>query len=177
MRSHRQRPGPPRWLRLPRRTARLRLTVLYSGAVFLACGATVLAFTYLLYGLLGHAPHPVLRLHKQGKVVPIAAQPSQATIRVAGLGQIAMNRQQSPSQLWCWRRNASKGARKCPAPPFWKFCQARSSTRFLKSITEPKSTRSAGKLGADKSLSAMRPLSRRSWGLTSNGFPAKAEKL
>ena len=45
----RLRPGSPRWLRLPRRTARLRLTVLY-GAAFLACGAAVLAVvTYLLY--------------------------------------------------------------------------------------------------------------------------------
>ena len=34
--------GPPSWLRLPRRTARLRLTVLY-GAAFLVCGAAVLA--------------------------------------------------------------------------------------------------------------------------------------
>jgi signal transduction histidine kinase len=95
MRTPRPRPGPLRWLRLPRHTARLRLTVLYGGAVFLACGATVLAFTYLLYGLLGHAPHPVLHLHKRGKVVPIAAaQPAEAAIHVAGLGQIAMDRQQ-----------------------------------------------------------------------------------
>src|ERR1700683_4654604 len=37
-------------LQLPRRTARLRLTVLY-GAAFLACGAAVLAgVAYLLYG-------------------------------------------------------------------------------------------------------------------------------
>ena len=87
--------GPPQRLRLPRRTARLRLTVLYGGAVFLACGATVLAFTYLLYGLLGHAPHPVLLLHERGKVVSIAApQPAEATIHVAGLGQVAMDRQQ-----------------------------------------------------------------------------------
>jgi signal transduction histidine kinase len=42
-------PGPPRWLRLPRPTARLRLTVLYSVA-FLVCGAAVLALTYLLFG-------------------------------------------------------------------------------------------------------------------------------
>jgi signal transduction histidine kinase len=41
--------GPPRWLPLPRPTARLRLTVLYSVA-FLACGAAVLAVTYLLFG-------------------------------------------------------------------------------------------------------------------------------
>ena len=55
-------PGSPRWLRLPRRTARLHLTVLYGGAVFLACGATVLAFTYVLYGLLGHATYTVLQV-------------------------------------------------------------------------------------------------------------------
>ena len=47
MRTPRPRRGPPRWLRLPRRTARLRLTILYGGA-FLACGAAVLALTYLL---------------------------------------------------------------------------------------------------------------------------------
>ena len=48
MHTPRPRPGRPRWLRLPRRTARLRLTVLY-GAAFLACGAAVLAVvTYLL---------------------------------------------------------------------------------------------------------------------------------
>jgi signal transduction histidine kinase len=41
----------PRWrLRLPRRTARLRLTVLY-GVAFLVCGAAVLAVvTYLVFG-------------------------------------------------------------------------------------------------------------------------------
>ena len=58
MRTPRPRPvsrAPlPRWLRLPRRTARLRLTVLY-GAAFLACGAAVLALTYLLAG---PAPSP-----------------------------------------------------------------------------------------------------------------------
>jgi signal transduction histidine kinase len=95
MRTPRPRPSPPRWLRLPRRTARLRLTVLYGAAVFLACGATVLAFTYLLYGLLGNATHPVLLLHKRGKVVPIAAvQPAEAAIHMAGLGQVSMDRQQ-----------------------------------------------------------------------------------
>ncbi|MGH3395632.1 MAG: sensor histidine kinase, partial [Streptosporangiaceae bacterium] len=50
MRTPGPRPGPHRRLRLPRRTARLRLTVLY-GAAFLACGAAVLAVVaYLLYG-------------------------------------------------------------------------------------------------------------------------------
>src|SRR3984885_7652526 len=90
---------PPPRLRLPRRTARLRLTVLYGGAVFLACGATVLAVTYLLYGQLGNAAASsgslVLQLHKQGKVVPVAAvQPSPMTIRVTGLGQLSLGRPQ-----------------------------------------------------------------------------------
>jgi signal transduction histidine kinase len=46
----RPRPGPPRSLRLPRRTARLRLTVLYGVAV-LACGAVAIAliYAYLFY--------------------------------------------------------------------------------------------------------------------------------
>jgi signal transduction histidine kinase len=46
---HTPRLGPLSWLRLPRRTARLRLTVLY-GAAFLACGAVVLVVVYLLVG-------------------------------------------------------------------------------------------------------------------------------
>jgi signal transduction histidine kinase len=96
MHTPRPRPGSARWLRLPRRTARLRLTVLYGGAVFLACGATVLAFTYLLYSLLnGHKTYSVLFLPKQGKAVPIAAvQRAQAAIRMAGLGQLSLDRQQ-----------------------------------------------------------------------------------
>ena len=50
MRIPRPRPGPRRRLRLPRRTAQLRLTVLY-GAAFLVCGAAVLAVvTYLVFG-------------------------------------------------------------------------------------------------------------------------------
>ena len=97
MRTPRPRPGRPHGLR-PRRTARLRLTVLYGGAVFLACGATVLAVTYLVYGMLGNATpaaHPVLHLDKQGKVVSSAVvPPAEATIRVAGLGQLSLDRQQ-----------------------------------------------------------------------------------
>ena len=95
MRTPRPRPRRRRWLRLPRRTARLRLTVLYGGAVFLACGATVLAVTYLLYGLLGNAPRPGVLLHQRGKVVPITAvQPAEATIHMTGLGQLSLDRQQ-----------------------------------------------------------------------------------
>ncbi|HEY1820073.1 MAG TPA: HAMP domain-containing sensor histidine kinase [Trebonia sp.] len=58
MRTTRPRPGPPGRLRLPRRTARLRLTVLY-GAAFLACGAAVLGvFAYLLYGTAKYQASP-----------------------------------------------------------------------------------------------------------------------
>jgi signal transduction histidine kinase len=50
------RPGSACWPRLPRRTARLRLTLLY-GAAFLGCGAAVLGVvTYLLYGHTAHQP-------------------------------------------------------------------------------------------------------------------------
>jgi signal transduction histidine kinase len=95
MRTHRWRPGPPRWSWLPRRTARLRLTVLYGAAVFLACGATVVAFTYLLYVLLGQTVHPVTSVQSFGPRVPGAAgQRHEAAIRVAGVGQIAFDRQQ-----------------------------------------------------------------------------------
>jgi signal transduction histidine kinase len=41
--------GPPRnWLRLPRWTARLRLTLLY-GSLFTLCGASLLGFTFWLF--------------------------------------------------------------------------------------------------------------------------------
>ena len=93
MHFHRPRPGPPRLLRLPRRTARLRLTVLYGGAVFLACGATVLAFTYALYSLLDR--QPMVFIHKGGQEVPLTgAGQRQVKIRVSGLGQIALDKQQ-----------------------------------------------------------------------------------
>ena len=40
--------APPPWLRLPRRTARLRLTLLY-GSLFTVCGAGLLGFTFWLF--------------------------------------------------------------------------------------------------------------------------------
>jgi signal transduction histidine kinase len=81
--------------RLPRRTARLRLTVLYAAATFLACGTTVVVFTYLLYGLLdGHATHIAL-LRERGQVVSVVTvRPAEAAIHVAGLGQVDLDRQQ-----------------------------------------------------------------------------------
>jgi signal transduction histidine kinase len=47
MRSLHPRLAPPSWLHLPRRTARLRLTLLYGG-LFSICGAALLTITYLL---------------------------------------------------------------------------------------------------------------------------------
>ena len=47
-RSRRLRLPSPSWLRLPRRTARLRLTLL-SGSLFLLAGAALLTVTYLLF--------------------------------------------------------------------------------------------------------------------------------
>jgi signal transduction histidine kinase len=52
MRIPRPRLAPPSWPRLPRRTARLRLTALYGG-LFLACGAALLAVTYVLVEVTG----------------------------------------------------------------------------------------------------------------------------
>jgi signal transduction histidine kinase len=101
MHSPRLRPGLPRWLRLPPRTARLRLTVLYGAAVFLACGAVVVVVTYVVYLLLDvpakyPALHAVVRRHLSGRRsnVTIATTPKPtATIRVAGLGQLALDKQ------------------------------------------------------------------------------------
>ena len=55
MRIPRPHPGPWPRLRLPRRTARLRLTLLYSG-VFLLCAVGLLGLTYLLVA--SKIPHP-----------------------------------------------------------------------------------------------------------------------
>jgi len=102
MRTSRPRPRLPSWLRLPRRTARLRLTVLY-GSVFAVCGAAVLALTYLLDG---HAA-PIKPLHKQPtayrpsgpfKVRPaplaVAQQARVASLKAELLAQIASDRHQ-----------------------------------------------------------------------------------
>ena len=48
MRVAHPRLAPPSWLRLPRRTARLRLTALYGG-LFLLSGAVLVAITYVLF--------------------------------------------------------------------------------------------------------------------------------
>jgi signal transduction histidine kinase len=69
----RSRSDRPRRLRLPRRTARLRLTVMYSSA-FLACGAAVLALAYLLFR---QATHPAAHISSSN---PLASSGISGTI-------------------------------------------------------------------------------------------------
>ncbi len=94
----RPRSGRPHWPRLPRRTARLRLTVLYSSA-FLACGAAVLALTYLLFR---QSARPAAHLSHGSPLAgagisrsELAAAIEQATKEAisAGNSQVAFDRQ------------------------------------------------------------------------------------
>jgi signal transduction histidine kinase len=75
---------------IPRRSARLRLTVLYGGAVFLACGATVGVFTWAFCTLL--ARRPQIYLYQNGKQIPVSRHP-QLAVTVAG-GRHALNQEQ-----------------------------------------------------------------------------------
>jgi signal transduction histidine kinase len=103
MHTPRPRSGPLRRPHLRRRTARLRLTVLY-GVAFLACGAcgaALLAITFLLYG---HLAPPVTTTRKapSGHTTHLAgavpntaqSQPAGMHVAVAGLGEITFGRQQ-----------------------------------------------------------------------------------
>jgi signal transduction histidine kinase len=108
---------PPARLRLRRRTARLRLTALYGAAFVVcgACGAAMLAITYLLYGHLTGELSACVRgrpaIHGAAARLahlrkpkgfnfcdvskdPAASGPGNMTIRVAGLGQITLDRQE-----------------------------------------------------------------------------------
>jgi len=85
-------------VRFPRRTARLRLTVMYS-STFLACGAAVLALAYLLFR---GATHPVVRVssgsHRAGPGItgsnlPAAIEQAAKQMLNAGNTQIAFDRQ------------------------------------------------------------------------------------
>jgi signal transduction histidine kinase len=89
MPTPRMRPGAAHWLRLPGRTTRLRLTVLYGGT-FLACGAAVLALTYLLFRPTVH----VDVRHPRG-LIPPSTRPNLpvAAVLAAARGQIASDRQ------------------------------------------------------------------------------------
>ena len=95
---------PPSWLRLPRRTARLRLTALYGG-LFLLSGVALVATTYVLFERateyraphLPTIPHTAAIKHLQlpippGKAVPrgqsvVIEHPRQLTQAQLELGQ------------------------------------------------------------------------------------------
>lgn len=64
-------PIPASWLRAPRPTARLRLTLLY-GTLFLASGAVLVSVTYLLAG---HATAPINPLKSQ-HASPVGVHPT-----------------------------------------------------------------------------------------------------
>ena len=64
----RPRRGLPRLLRLPRRTVRLRLTLLYSG-LFLLCGVMLLAITYVLVGQTTDGPNYSAGITAKGAIL------------------------------------------------------------------------------------------------------------
>jgi signal transduction histidine kinase len=76
-----RRPAPSSWLRLPRRTARLRLTVLYAG-LFLVSGTVVLAITY---GLEAHGSS-VMVSPTPGNGVAVAPAPAPPDLTIVGVG-------------------------------------------------------------------------------------------
>jgi len=86
-------------MHIPRRTARLRLTLLY-GAAFLACGAAVLALTDLIFGRATHLvtfPHTAPRPPKGGPSeaeLVAAARQLEPQILNAAAAQIGSDRQQ-----------------------------------------------------------------------------------
>jgi signal transduction histidine kinase len=97
MRAPRPHRGRPRWPRLPR-TARLRLTLLYSSA-FLACGVAMLALIYLIYG---QSARPVAHLSPGSPLIGAAGGGSglttaveQATMQIVNAGntQAAFDKQ------------------------------------------------------------------------------------
>jgi signal transduction histidine kinase len=77
-------------MRIPRRTARLRLTILY-GCVFLACGAALLTITYLLFkhaSTAGGFPgRRAPALFKNGRPIPVDQQAFPPARTLLGLQQ------------------------------------------------------------------------------------------
>jgi signal transduction histidine kinase len=79
------RTGSPRWPRLPRLTARLRLTVLY-GALCLACAAALVVTTYLLLAdRFGLSPLGAGPTHGSVLVTTKPADPAQVQAQLLGV--------------------------------------------------------------------------------------------
>ena len=87
---------PDRWLRLPRRTVRLRLTVVYGGT-FLLLGAALLGITYLLVS--GQLPNGPIRA--ETSTPGPAGSPGSAVFVQTGAGscQLSTSPAASPAQI------------------------------------------------------------------------------
>jgi len=83
---------PGAWLRLPHRTARLRLTLLYSG-LFLLAGTVVIVITYLLFaggGVVGREVSALPGPPPATRVDPVIAQHNADLGRLLGVSWLAL---------------------------------------------------------------------------------------
>jgi signal transduction histidine kinase len=93
--------APPSWLRLPRRTARLRLTALYGG-LFLLSGVALVAITYVLFERateyraphLPKIPHTPAIQHLELPVAPAASALGQSVQLVQRPHQLVQAQQE-----------------------------------------------------------------------------------
>jgi signal transduction histidine kinase len=83
--------APPSWLRLPRRTARLRLTLLY-GSLFTVCGAGLLGFTFWLFYRATAGKRLVPLGAAYGQVVMPSGRSSLSTLPPAACRHVHPNR-------------------------------------------------------------------------------------
>jgi signal transduction histidine kinase len=90
--------APPSWLRLPARTARLRLTMLY-GVLFLASGGGVLAITYLLVSDTTEIGFYINAGHRSGIMLPAPGTTDSVRGAAAGAVRRAQLLQQHASDL------------------------------------------------------------------------------
>ena len=91
--------APRSWLRLPRRTARLRLTLLYSG-MFLALGTAVIVTTYMIVrgttGIVAQASSAQPVAIQRETVTPIVGPPA---VRIVPAGPLVSQRNHDLAKL------------------------------------------------------------------------------
>src|SRR5579872_4253885 len=104
MRLPRPRLAPPSWLRLPRRTARLRLTGLYGG-LFLLSGVALVAVTFVLFQRTTEFRTPHLPTVPNAPAIQNLPLPSQLFLALPKLAQdqsqLAHAVQQLPAAIGC----------------------------------------------------------------------------
>ena len=98
MKAQRFRLAIPRGMRLPRRTARLKLTVLYSG-LFLASGAALVTITYALFERATAFKRPALPTIPTTPHLPILSKPGSPAALGSALGQVQQLLKTSYGQL------------------------------------------------------------------------------